>query len=160
MRRKDRELTAPEDILRILDTARILHLGLHDGDYPYVVPMNYGYEMADGKLTLYAHCAKEGHKLDCIKADPRVCVEIDCGEEQEPGDGVLPCSYGTYYACLIARGRAAVILDDEAAKVPGLKALMRCQTGKDFSFTEAMCKRVAVLRIDVDTYTAKARWKE
>ena len=41
MRRKDREITESNDILKIVDEAKILHLGLFDGDYPYVVPLHY-----------------------------------------------------------------------------------------------------------------------
>ena len=44
MRRKDREITESNDILKIVDEAKILHLGLFDGDYPYVVPLHYSYE--------------------------------------------------------------------------------------------------------------------
>ena len=43
MRRKDRELTDREGILRILERAKILRLALFDGDYPYVVPLHYAY---------------------------------------------------------------------------------------------------------------------
>ena len=52
MRRKDREITDPEQIRAILGRARVLHLGLYDGEYPYVVPMHYGFTFEDGKLTL------------------------------------------------------------------------------------------------------------
>ena len=43
MRRRDREVTDMNEILRILKTANVLHLGLTDGDMPYVLPMNYGF---------------------------------------------------------------------------------------------------------------------
>ena len=44
MRRKDREVTDTGEILKTVDKAKILHLGLFDGAYPYVVPLHYGYE--------------------------------------------------------------------------------------------------------------------
>ena len=43
MRRKDREVTNISDILKIVDTAKVLRLGLFDGDYPYIVPLHCGY---------------------------------------------------------------------------------------------------------------------
>ena len=55
MTRRDREITDMNDILFILDKCKFLHLGLVDGDEPYVVPLNYGYTMEDGKLTVYMH---------------------------------------------------------------------------------------------------------
>lgn len=49
-----------------------MHLGMFDENYPYVVPLHYGYEMKDGKLTFYVHGAKEGHKLDCLRKNDHV----------------------------------------------------------------------------------------
>ena len=57
MTRRELEITNINDILNILDNCKYLHLGLVDGDEPYVVPLNYGYTMEDEKLTLYMHCA-------------------------------------------------------------------------------------------------------
>jgi nitroimidazol reductase NimA-like FMN-containing flavoprotein (pyridoxamine 5'-phosphate oxidase superfamily) len=56
----------------------------------------------------------------------------------------------------MARGRAAIV-EDAAEKCRALTLLMRTQTGKDFSITPEMAAAVTVLRIDVETYTAKAR---
>ena len=51
MRRKDRQITDLEAIRAILDKAKVLHLAMIDGARPYVVPMNYGYALADGRLS-------------------------------------------------------------------------------------------------------------
>lgn len=53
-----------------------------DEGYPYGIPMDHWYSEADGKL--YFHCAKEGHKLDAIKACDKVsyCV-MDKGFRKE-----------------------------------------------------------------------------
>ena len=67
MTRRELEVTNPEEILRILDSSRVLHLGLVDDGMPYIVPMNYGYVMEEGKLTLYLHSAMQGYKLDVIR---------------------------------------------------------------------------------------------
>ena len=64
MRRKDREVTNIIEILQIIEKAKVLHLALFDADYPYIVPLHYGYEYTEGILIFYMHCAKEGHKLD------------------------------------------------------------------------------------------------
>lgn len=57
MRRKDHEVTDINEILKIVDKAKILHLGLFDGEYPYIVPLHYGYEYKNGNLIFYMHCA-------------------------------------------------------------------------------------------------------
>ena len=58
--KREIRITDPDQIARILDTAKVLHLGLAVKDEPYVVPMNYGYTMEEGKLTLYLHSAVKG----------------------------------------------------------------------------------------------------
>ena len=157
MRRKDREVTDPQEIARIVDTAKILHLGLFDEDYPYVVPLHYGYEWCDGRLFLYLHSAREGHKLDLIACNPHVTAEIECDVELVSG-GDVACSYGSTYASVIARGTAALV-DDPHEKAHALELLMQHQTGRTFTFNERMTSAVAVVRISVDSLTAKSRPK-
>ena len=75
--KRERQVTDPEQIRHILDTGKVLHLGLAVNDEPYVVPMNYGYVLEDGKLTLYLHSALQGKKLDMMRTNPKVFFEID-----------------------------------------------------------------------------------
>lgn len=49
MTRREREVTDINEILKIMDACKIVHIGLVDGDQPYVLPMNYGYTYEDGK---------------------------------------------------------------------------------------------------------------
>lgn len=155
MRRKDREVTDINDILRIAEEAKILHLGLFDTDYPYIVPLHYGYEYVDGKLVFYMHCAKEGHKLDLIKKEPRVCATLECNVHPVSG-GDCPCNYGSTFASVIARGVAAIV-DSEQEKMHGLHLLMKNQTGRHFTIDEEMAKSVTVIKMASDSFTAKAR---
>ena len=155
MRRKDREITNIETIRAILDKAQVLHLAMIDGDRPYVVPLHYGYTLADGRLTLYLHSAKEGRKLDVLSQNNAVAFVLETDIFPISG-GDIPCGYGAAFASVIGEGRA-VILDDPAEKTKALAVLMRTQTGRDFAFTEAMAETVAVIRIDVDAFTAKAK---
>ncbi len=156
MRRKDREITDIAEIETIIAGARYMHLGMLDGDYPYVVPLHYGYALQDGKLALYAHSAKEGHKLDCLKTNDRVFVEIDRGESLVAAD--IPCGYGAEYESVMGRGRA-VILENPAEKAAALALLMQTQTGEKHAISPKMAEAVAVIRIDVESFTAKARRK-
>ena len=75
MRRYEREVDDPiliHEMLKLFDT---VNLGLNDEDgVPYVVPLNFGYEMDEKNLYVYIHCAKKGHKIDLIKKDNRVCL--------------------------------------------------------------------------------------
>ncbi len=157
MRRKDREITDLTEIEKIIKDARIVHLGMIDGDAPYVVPMHYGYTLENGVLTLYLHSAREGRKLDVLRANPNVFVEIDTDESLVSG-GEIACKYGAAYASVMGAGRA-VLVEDAEEKVRGLNLLMRTQTGRSFPITAQMAQNVAVIRVDVASFTAKRRPK-
>ena len=154
MTKRERQVTDPKQIMDIFDAGKVLHLGLAVNDEPYVVPMNYGYTMEDGKLVLYLHSAVRGKKLDMIQVNPKVFFEIDC--DWIPFEGELPCQYGLSYSSVMGKGVARIVEDVEEKK-KAMSILMKTQTGKDFSFLDRLVSVVAVIRIDVAEYTAKHR---
>ena len=154
MTKRERQVTDPEQILEILDKGKVLHLGLCVDNEPYVVPMNYGYTMENGKLAVYLHSAVRGKKLDMIGANPKVFFAIDC--DRMPFDGVKPCQYGMVYSSLMGKGIARIVEDVEEKK-QAMSILMKTQTGKDFTFDDKLVSIVTVIRIDVQEYTAKHR---
>ena len=154
MTRREREITDINKIIEILDKAKIAHIGLVDGDEPYVVPMNYGYVMNDGKLTIYLHGARRGRKLDVMRANPKVFFEAEC--DLQPFEGDIACRYGIAYSSVMGKG-IATIVDDVEEKKKALSILMKTQTGKDFEFEDKMVAFVSVIRIDVSEFTAKYR---
>lgn len=155
MTRREHEITDMVKIREILDRCGIVHLGMVDGDEPYVVPMNYGYSMDEaGKLTLYLHGANRGRKLDVIRKNPKVFLEMEC--DVQPFEGDIACRYGMTYASLMGKG-VAVLVEEPEEKMKALSILMKTQTGKDFSFDEKLVKVVSVIRIDISEYTAKHR---
>ena len=154
MTKRERQITDEARIEKILDTAKVLRLGLAVDNEPYVVPMNYGYTKENGKLVLYLHSAVRGKKLDMIRANSRVFFELDC--DLTPFEGEKPCQYGLAYSSVMGRGTARIV-EDVQEKMQAMTVLMKTQTGKDFSFNERLVSMVAVIRIDVEEYTAKHR---
>lgn len=152
--RRELEVTDAVEIKNILDKSKVVHIAMVDDGEPYMVPMNYGYTMVDGKLSLYVHGATKGRKLDVMKANPNVFVELDC--DIEPFEGEVACQYGMAYASLMGKGKATII-EDSKEKEEALSILMKTQTGKDFTFNEKLVSIVAVIRIDIEEYTAKKR---
>ena len=106
MTRRERQVTDPEKILEILQRSKVIHLGLCDGNQPYVVPMNYGYEMQEGRLTLYLHGAPQGRKYDVMARQPRVSFTMEC--DLQPFTGKVACMYGLSYSCLMGRAPPAL----------------------------------------------------
>lgn len=157
MRRADREIKDLSEIKRIIGVAKIVHLGLVDGGRPYVVPLHYGFDLSDEALTLYMHGAKEGRKLDAIRANGTAFVELECDVDLVSG-GDVPCRYGSYYASVMGEGEA-IVVSDEREKIRGIELLMRNQTQRDFEVTPAMASAVTVIKVVVpmDSLTAKGR---
>ena len=154
MTKRERQITDETQIRNILDTGKVLHLGLAVDNEPYVVPMNYGYTYEGEKLVIYLHSAVRGKKLDMIQANPKVFFEIDC--DIMPFEGRLPCQYGMVYSSVMGRGVAHIVEDVEEKK-RAMSILMNTQTGKNFTFVDRLVSMVAVIRVDVSEYTAKHR---
>ena len=76
MRRQDRMVTDIDEIKGILNSTRIIHLGMMDGDYPYVVPLHFGYEFTDEELLIYVHGHYEGKKFSLIQENPMYLLKL------------------------------------------------------------------------------------
>lgn len=154
MTRREREITDIYEILDIIKKAKVIHLGLSDEGWPYVVPMNYGYEYAEGKLSFYLHGATKGYKYDVLEKNPKVSFALET--DLIPFEGKVACQYGMAYQSVMGRGYGTLVTDVEE-KEKALSLLMKQQTGKDFTFDEKLVSIVNVIRIDVKEFTAKAR---
>ncbi|MCD8013197.1 MAG: pyridoxamine 5'-phosphate oxidase family protein [Lachnospiraceae bacterium] len=159
IRRKDRAVTDISQIIKIIDQAKILHLGLNDSGFPYIVPLHYGYEYDSNEdmFVFYMHGAKAGRKIDLIRNNSNACIELETDIELAPADDV-PCQYGSFYSSVIGQGCASVV-DDLEEKKRALNLLMENQTGRTFEFTEKMVTTVAVIKVEIREYTAKAKVK-
>lgn len=157
MRRKDREITEKSRINEILEKGLVIHLGLQDGEYPYVIPLHYGFEYADEKLVFYMHGAKEGHKIELLKNNSKAGFEIECEVEQVPG-GEVPCMYGSYYASVMGKGNACIV-EDDSEKIHGLEVLMKTQTKREFVINREMAESVCIIKLECVSFSAKSREK-
>lgn len=154
MTRREQQVTDINEIIEILEKSKVVHVGMIDGDEPYVVPMNYGYLLEDGKLTIYLHGARRGRKIDAIKTNPKVFYEMCC--DITPFEGEVACKYGITYASIMGRGLATLVEDVEEKK-KALSILMKTQTGKDFQFEDKLTTVVSIIKIDTLEFTAKKR---
>ena len=63
-------------------------------DAPYLVPLNFGAELAEEKLVLYFHCAREGTKLSLLRHCPAVSFSAS-NLLRVFNKGTAPCGYTT-----------------------------------------------------------------
>jgi uncharacterized protein len=77
------------DALAILREGTLGRLGCTASGWPYVVPVNYFF---DGK-DIYIHTLP-GKKLDALRANPRVCLQVDEIKDSYNWRSVI--AYGTF----------------------------------------------------------------
>jgi nitroimidazol reductase NimA-like FMN-containing flavoprotein (pyridoxamine 5'-phosphate oxidase superfamily) len=155
MRRKDREIESVEEKLAIISKCKVCRLAMTDGNTPYVIPLNFGYEYTDEILTLYFHGAGEGMKIDILKKNPSVCFEMDCEHQLIEAD--TPSAYSYAYASVIGFG-SVMFIEEPREKSAALNVLMKHQMGKgDFVFTERELARVCVYKVRAESFTGKRR---
>lgn len=117
MRRSDR--ARGEDFsLALIDRCSHGVMALTTGeDAPYCLPLS----LVRVGRDLYFHCARQGRKVDLLRAHPRVCVTFVGGDAPAFEE---PAMYTTYFQSAIVTGTAREVTD-EAEKVLALRAL--CQ---------------------------------
>lgn len=150
MRRADRQVVDEAQIHDFLERAKVLHVGTHDEEGMYIVPMNFCFEYDGEKLVLYVHSAPEGRKVSAFAADPCVCVEID-GDHDMVG-AETPCAYSFRYSSLIGSGTISLV-EDTAEKLRVMQMLLFHMSGKRFA--QFPVHGVNVYRIDVTKFSVK-----
>ena len=154
MRRHDREIKDKNEILEIMDRCDVCRLAFNDGDYPYILPLNFGIEEKDGHIILYFHSALEGYKTELIKSDNRVSFEMDCKHELKYDEGKGYCTMA--YESVIGRGRIEVLPNDE--KENALRKIMgHYHHSEDTYFNPAAIPRTLVYMLMIEEMTAKRK---
>lgn len=70
MRRKDREIADKRVLKKILKSTKYVTIALSKENQPYLVTLSHGYD--EDRNCIYFHCAKEGKKIDYLKANNKV----------------------------------------------------------------------------------------
>jgi nitroimidazol reductase NimA-like FMN-containing flavoprotein (pyridoxamine 5'-phosphate oxidase superfamily) len=70
VKRKDREITDPEEMRQVLKTTKYVTIALCRNDEPYLVSLSHGYDSE--RHCIYFHCAPEGKKLVFAEANNHV----------------------------------------------------------------------------------------
>ena len=150
MKRKERQLSTEltEKILN-KSTSGILSV-IGDDGYPYGVPVSYAY--SDGKI--FFHCAKEGHKVDAIKNNPKVSFTVIAQ------DDVIPEKYGTDFASVIAFGRASFVEDPEEmlrSHIPIIEKYSNEYYDGGIEYFNKAKAAMRMVKIDIEHITGKGK---
>lgn len=153
MRRKDREVTEFERIVRIVDACEIVRLGLADGDFPYIVPVNFAYTVNGRELRFYFHGAMAGRKYELLTQNPLcsfeldIPLEIDCIAEKK--------SVTMRYRSVMGRARVRFLEGEEKQRAIDSIILARHEKTRHFEYDRTAVQRTAVGELTVIELTAK-----
>lgn len=150
MRRKDREMSK-DFALEVADKCEYAVLSMTDvHNAPYCVPIS----IVRVRQTVYFHCAKEGEKIDCLRANPQVCLAC-VGDTHR-----MPNIFTTEFESAILRGTASEVTDAQE-KIAALKYLCERHTPTNManfdSEVASSLDRTAVWKIEIESITGKRK---
>jgi nitroimidazol reductase NimA-like FMN-containing flavoprotein (pyridoxamine 5'-phosphate oxidase superfamily) len=127
----------PEEMEKLLASQKICRMALSAEPWPYIIALDYVY--SDGEM--YFHFADYGRKMDMIKKNPDVSVEIDnfCAEQ-------------THFCTLTLMGRLKKVTS-KAEKEMTAKELL--DTVKERGGMKNVAARHGVTQLDIDALTSR-----
>lgn len=154
MRQKDREVTDRNEIIEIIRRCDVCRIAMNNGDFPYIVPLNFGLQADNESIRLIFHSALEGTKIDIIKNDCRASFEMDCKHELQYFEDAGYCTMA--YESVIGTGRIKIL--DEQEKEAALHQIMNhYHPDKNAHFNTAAISRTLVYVLEVETITGKRK---
>lgn len=155
MRRKDREVSDINEQLDILERCDIVRLGLVDDGEPYIVPLNFGFDVVGDTVTLYFHSARVGRKLDIMRANPKVCFQCDCSTKLTKGS--VPCAWSAEYESLIGLGEIK-FLESPIEKKMAMDSIMR-RYGYEGTpvYNGAVFEKVMLYKLEIHEMSGKRK---
>lgn len=149
MRRRDKMITDNSLIEYILNSSPVCRLGFVEGEYAYIVPVNYAH--SDGYL--YIHSARTGKKIELIEKNPKVSFEIEDVYEIIPAD--KPCGWTTKYRSVMGTGTIRIEQDLQMKK-KGLDLIMaKYGAPQPYSYDEKNLDRMVILVVKIETVSGK-----
>jgi len=148
MRRNDKEIKRQAEIEEIIRKAIVCRIAVSDGDSPYVFPVCFGYKDS----VLYFHSAREGKKIDILKKNNKVCLEVDIDTELMSGE--KGCDWGMRYKSVIGFGKADFIESPEEKK-KAINIILDHYSNRSYDFSEESLKNVVLVKILIESLTGR-----
>ncbi|EIW19837.1 MULTISPECIES: pyridoxamine 5'-phosphate oxidase family protein [Pelosinus] len=150
MRRKDRKMEQGE-AYELLFQSNYGILATVDCDgQPYAIPLNY--VVSDN--TIYFHCALDGHKLENIALNSKVCFTV-VGRTN-----IVPEQFSTDYESVVVFGTVSRV-EEKGEKGKVLKGFVQKYSinfvPEGDVYIEKAKDQTVVCKITIDNYTGKKR---
>lgn len=150
----EREITDFDEIDRVLSSSRVCRISLINGEYPYIIPMCFGYNLSGGKLELFFRCEEKGKKMDLIKNNSNAAFEVDKLLEIVNDDDYYGFAV-PFYRSITGTGVIEFITGIE--KITGLDYIMKKygETPKEGKLPEQVLNTFAVLKLTACEFCCK-----
>ncbi len=153
MRRKDREVTDFNTIVSIIDECNVLRIGLADDDYPYIVPLNFGYRVEGEQIYFYIHGAMAGRKYELMNklkkcsCEMDVPLKIECMPERK--------SVTMKYKSVMGKANIKFLYGEERVLAMDKYIMGRYENTKNFEYNKNMLNITCVAELRVTEFTGK-----
>jgi len=148
MRRKEKEITEATAIEAIIKKSLVCRLALSDDNFPYIVPLCFGYR----DKVLYFHGSLKGKKIDIIRKNQKVCFEFDINTEIVKAKDA--CHWSMKYQSVIGFGKA-VLLEGLDEKRKALNIIMSQYSDRTFQFNDAILEKTGVIKVEIESIAGK-----
>lgn len=153
MRRKDREVTDFNAIIDIIDECDIIRLGIADGSFPYIVPVNFAYTVEREQICFYIHGAMAGKKYEMLKASLLCSFEMDIPLEM---DCIVEAKDVTMrYKSVMGKCQVEFLEGESRQQAIDDIIMARYEATKNFDYNRDTVQRTAVARLVVTEISAK-----
>lgn len=147
-----RVIETESEIAEVIQQSEVCYVSMITPEgFPYVVPMNFGFEAG----VLYLHGAKSGKKMEALAQNPNVCVVFSTDHELRYQNELVACSWSMKYRSVLVHGMVEMI-EDFDAKVAALNIIMRKYAGRDFKYSAPAVREVQPFKITNARFEGRA----
>jgi nitroimidazol reductase NimA-like FMN-containing flavoprotein (pyridoxamine 5'-phosphate oxidase superfamily) len=147
--RKDREITNPEAMRKVLKSAKYVTVALCMDNQPYLVALSHGFD--EQRNCLYFHCASRGKKLTYAKSNNNVW-----GQAVQDYGVVEECDYA--YTSVHFQGKLFIVEDPEEKRHAMEVMVRQVSPNPEAKLAKLKPEKIATTtmgRIDIEAITGK-----
>ncbi len=153
------ERAVPAEAAEILIRGMVAHVGFCERDQPFVIPLNYGYDL-ERPDRIYLHGSYDSRTMRHLASGAPVCVTVTTI------DGLVysrtAANHAVNYTSVVCFGRGRTVTDvDQKARL--FEAMTRRYfpdriAGRDYQpASREELERTAVVEVQIEELSAKAR---
>lgn len=154
MRQKKYEITEKETLEAIVKKGFYCSIAFPHEPYPYLVPMNYGYE----NDTIYLHGALIGERAKIIEESNGNCPVsvLIVTEAKLLLQGEKACNLSAIHESVVIKGKASRVTEEEE-KIFAVETLLRQVKEEGRPISARMLEKTLFLKVTVEEMTGSQK---